>query len=127
MLFGAALLFRRFLRAIKYAAESEGFRAVLGAAITLLAVGTATYSIAEGWSVGDAFYFSVCTLTTSNVADPHLVLKGDPIKIFTAFYVLVGIGVLVETMRQIGLGYVRAQSEHGIVAHVRRRKQDPDP
>jgi hypothetical protein len=45
--------------------------------------------------------------------------------IFTAFYVLVGIGILVETVRQIGLGYLKMRSEHDIIAkHERRHAGD---
>lgn len=77
-------------------------------------MGTATYTLSEDWRLADGFYFAVCTLTTSSIADPHLTLSNEPIKIFTAFYVLVGIGILVEVARQIGFGFVAmrtAQSE----------------
>jgi hypothetical protein len=121
---GAAIVVRRLLRAVIYAARDEGFRAIFAAAISLIVLGTATYSVTQGWSVVDSFYFSVATLTTSNVADPHLTLHGAVIKIFTSIYVLVGIGVLVETVHQIGLGYVKARSEHGIIAKHTHR--DPD-
>jgi hypothetical protein len=56
-------MFRRFLHAIKYAAKEESFAAVAGAAISLVLVGTITYSLGEGWNVADGFYFAVCTLT----------------------------------------------------------------
>jgi hypothetical protein len=123
---GAALVFRRLLRAIRYAAKDEGVRAIFAAAISLIVLGTATYSVSQGWSLVNSFYFSVSTLTTSNVADPHLTLNGAAIKIFTSVYVLVGIGVLVETARQLGLGYVKSRSEQGIIAkHAHRDKDDP--
>jgi len=70
-------------------------------------VGTVTYSLGEGWRVTDGFYFAVCTLTTSSIADPNLTLTHEALKIFTAFYVLTGIGILVELARQLGVGYVR--------------------
>ena len=37
-----------------------------------------------------------CTLTTSSIADPDLILTHDTLKLFTALYVLTGIGILVE-------------------------------
>jgi hypothetical protein len=40
-------------------------------------------------------YFAISTLTTSSIADPDLTLTSEAIKIFTAFYVLTGIGILV--------------------------------
>ncbi len=121
----AVVAFRRLMTAIRYAAREESFRVIFGAAISLIALGTIVYSIGERWSVPDAFYFAVCTLTTSNVSDPRLVLTSEPIRIFTAFYVLIGIGVLVETVRQIGMGYIKSRSEHGLVAqHTRRGRGD---
>jgi hypothetical protein len=121
----AALILQRLFGAIRYATKNDGFRAIFGTAIFLILLGTGTYSVSQGWNVLDSFYFAVCTLTTSNVSDPHLTLSGEPIKIFTAFYVLIGIGVLVETVRQIGLGYVKMRSEHGVIAkHSMRHRDD---
>ena len=59
----------------------------------------------------DGFYFAVCTLTTTSVADPNLTLTHDALKIFTAFYVLTGIGILVELARELGVGYVKEREE----------------
>ena len=58
----------------------------------------------------DGFYFAVATLTTSSIADPNLTITGWPIKIFTV-YILVGIGILVELVRQIGFAYVEVRRE----------------
>ena len=80
------------LRAMKYAREEEYFAAVFGAALFLIFLGTVVYSLGEGWSVVDGFYFAVGTLTTTSVADPNLTLTHDSLKIFTAFYVLTGVG-----------------------------------
>ncbi|MGZ4233596.1 MAG: ion channel [Solirubrobacteraceae bacterium] len=88
-------------------------------------LGTAVYSIHEGWNVVDAFYFAVCTLTTSSIADPNLMLRGGAIKMFTSFYILIGIGVLVELVRQIGFGYVAIRSDHNTARHKRDSTSDP--
>ena len=104
-------MLRRMLRAMKYAAKEENFAAVLGAAILLILLGTVIYSLGEGWNVVDGFYFAVCTLTTSSIADPNLTLTHDSLKIFTAFYVLTGIGILVELARELGVGYVKEREE----------------
>ena len=106
-----ARMFQRLFRAAKYAAKEESFAAVFGAAIVLVIVGTITYSLGEGWSVGDGFYFAVCTLTTSSIADPNLTLTHEAMKIFTALYVLTGIGILVELARQLGVGFVKMREE----------------
>ena len=92
-------MLRRMLKAMKYAAKDENFGVVAGAGISLILVGL-TYSLGEGWNVVDGFYFAVCTLTTSSIADPDLTLTHDTLKIFTALYVLTGIGILVELARE---------------------------
>jgi hypothetical protein len=49
--------------------------------------------------------------TTSSIADPELTITGAPIKVFTVFYILVGIGILVELARQLGFAYVQVRRE----------------
>ena len=87
--------------------QGRDFAVVAGAAVTLILVGTVAYSLGEGWNVIDGFYFAVCTLTTSSIADPNLTLTHEALKLFTALYVLTGIGILVELARQIGVGFVK--------------------
>ena len=123
----------RFAGAIKRAAKEENFAAIVGAAIALVLTGTVAYTLGEGWSLVDGFYFAVCTLTTSSIADPDLVLTHDVLKIFTALYVLTGIGILVELARQLGVGFVKMREEHKAdhdtpsskQVHDRRHKDDP--
>ena len=100
-------MLQRMLRAMKYAAKEEHFAVVAGAAVSLILVGTVVYSLGEGWNVVDGFYFAVCTLTTSSIADPNLTLTHEALKLFTALYVLTGIGILVELARELGVGFVK--------------------
>ena len=74
--------------------------------------------------MADAFYFAVCTLTTSSIADPSLTLTSEGIKIFTAVYVLTGIGILVEVARQLGVGFVKMREEHRAKRHALLHKGD---
>ena len=62
------------------------------AAIAIIS-GTGFYSLVEGLRVVDAFYFSVVTLTTVGYGD--FAPETDAGKLFTAVYVLVGIGILL--------------------------------
>ena len=123
MLFAVTVpgIFRRFLGAIKYARKEEYFAAVFGAAIFLIFFGTAVYSLGEGWNVVDGFYFSVATLTTTSVSDPNLTLTHDSLKLFSSFYVLIGIGILVELVRELGVGFVKEREER----HTSHHKEDP--
>ena len=104
-------MLHRFAGAVKLAAKEENFVAIVGAAIALVVTGTVAYTLGEGWSLSDGFYFAVATLTTSSIADPDLVLTHDALKIFTTIYILTGIGILVEVARQLGVGFVRMHEE----------------
>ena len=114
-------MLRRLIGAIRHAAKEENFAAVAGAAIILILVGTVTYSLGEGWNVVDGFYFAVCTLTTSSIADPDLTLTHGALKLFTVFYVLTGIGILVDLARELGIGFVKERRDR----HAGRHKEDP--
>lgn len=105
------MMFRRFVVAMRYAFEEENFGRVLSAAGLLVLVGTMSYSLGENWSVIDGFYVAVATLTTSSILDPQLVITQPWLKVFTAFYVLVGIGILVELGRRLGTGFIASRND----------------
>ena len=62
---------------MRYAVREEEFLPVLSAGLALVAIGTTTFALAANWSVVDALYFAVATLTTSSIAAPDLVLEHD--------------------------------------------------
>lgn len=107
----AVLMWARLRRAIHYALREEDFGPVLGAGGFLIAVGTITYSLGNGWNLVDSLYFAVGTLTTSSIGDPDLVLEGGWMKLFTVFYILIGIGILVEIVRRFGLAFVEIRRQ----------------
>jgi Ion channel len=126
-----ARMLYRLAGAVRRAAREESFAAIVGAAIALVLTGTVVYTLGEGWRLVDGFYFAVCTLTTSSIADPDLVLTHDVLKIFTAVYVLTGIGILVEVARQLGVGFVKMREEYKAtmlakVEHVHDRHHKDD-
>ena len=75
-------------------------RRLLFLVIVLLAAGTIAMYTIEGWGVVDSFYFSVITLTTVGFGDltPATTLG----KLFTVFYVLSGIGIIVAFVNALG-------------------------
>src|SRR3712207_104849 len=107
----ALLMLRRVARALRYAVREEGFLPVLSAGVALIAIGTISYALAEGWHVVDALYFAVATLTTTSVSDPDLVLEDRWMKLFTVCYLMIGIGLLVEILRRLAVGFVAARAE----------------
>ncbi len=67
------------------------FRAIAGAALGLVAMGSIIFWLLEGWPPLDAVYFSVMTLTTVGYGD--VVPRSAPGKIFTMVYVVLGVGL----------------------------------
>ncbi|MCK3654567.1 hypothetical protein A4G19_01920 [Pasteurellaceae bacterium Macca] len=67
----------------------------------LVISGAATfYHHVEGWSWLDSFYFAVITISTVGYGDlsPHTVAG----KLFTIFYILIGIGLFVSVTANVG-------------------------
>lgn len=100
------LMFGRVVKAFRYAVREEEFLNVFGAGVLLVVIGALTYALGSGWNVVDALYFAIATLTTTSVTDPDLVLQDGWLKLFTVFYLLIGIGILVEILRRLGAAFV---------------------
>lgn len=99
----------RFARAVTAAFRDPQTRALVTGALTVIAVGTWFYARQEGWSVVDSLYFTVMTLTTVGYGDLHPTTPAS--KLFTVFFVLIGIGIL--------LGFIDV-----VAKHARRRPED---
>jgi hypothetical protein len=107
----AYLMMKRLAAALRVALREEDFGRVLSAGLLLIVIGTITYAAGNGWSVVDGLYVAVGTLTTSSILDPSLTITDPWLKLFTAGYVLVGIGILVEIARRLGMGFIAARAE----------------
>lgn len=68
------------------------YRVLLAAVAITLGVGTIVYHLVEHFSWIDAYYFSVITLATVGYGD--LVPHTDFGKIFTTFYIFIGVGII---------------------------------
>ena len=84
----ALLMLRRLAGALRIALREEDFARVLSAGLALIVIGTLAYSFGEDWT-----------------------LTNDWLKVFTAGYVLTGIGILVELARRLGTGFIIARAE----------------
>jgi Ion channel. len=86
--------------------ETQALPAVAGA---LILTGTVFYWLTEGWTVVQAFYFSVITLTTVGYGDLTPTTAGT--QIFTVVYLLTGIGVLLALLTSIAQAYIKQKAE----------------
>jgi hypothetical protein len=107
----ALMMLRRVLPAFRYAISEEEFVPILSVVLLLIVVGTLTYTLGQDWHVVDALYFSVSTLTTTSVSNPELVLTDRWLEIFTVLYQLVGIGILVEILRRLGVAFITVRKQ----------------
>ena len=92
-------LWASFIGSVAGVIRNERTRGIGIALLGLLATGTVFYSLVEGWDPLDALYFSVISLATVGYGDltPHTALG----KVFTIFFVLAGVGVLVVFVSEV--------------------------
>lgn len=86
--------------------ETKALPAVAGA---LVLTGTIFYWRFEDWTIIEALYFSVATLTTVGYGD--LTPTSDGTQIFTIVYILTGFGVLVALLTSVAQQYLRQKAE----------------
>jgi hypothetical protein len=87
------LALTRLAKAIYRAFEDPEFHALVSLMLVLLVTGTMFYVLHEGWSIVDALYFCVMTMSTVGYGD--LTPTSSLSKIFTIVYSLITIGVFV--------------------------------
>jgi voltage-gated potassium channel Kch len=84
----------RLARSVASAWRSDPqFRSLVFLVVITLLGGTILYSSVEGWSVVDAFYFSVTTLTTVGLGD--LAPTTTMGKLFTVIYIFAGLSIIL--------------------------------
>jgi len=78
------------------------------ATIVIVLIGSVFYHSVEGWGWIDSIYFSVITLTTVGYGD--FSPQTDLGKIFTTFYVIIGIGLMfsfINTLYRYNVNKIR--------------------
>ena len=81
--------------------------------VAILVVGTTFYTLVEDWSVIEALYFTVITLTTIGYGDLHPTTEFS--RVFTIFFVLAGVSTL--------LGFLNFILGRTVKDQVERRQQ----
>ena len=92
-LMGILSLMFGFFRDIGEILRDPKTRAIFVWVLLLLMIGTLFYTLVEGWSITNAFYFSVITLSTVGYGDLSPVTTVG--KLFTTVYILLGISIIV--------------------------------
>ncbi len=82
-------------------------QSVLAVAAVVIGIGTVFYRLVEGLRWLDSLYFSVITLTTVGYGD--FSPATDAGKVFTMIYVVIGIGIFVTVVTEIGSHLVEAR------------------
>jgi len=92
------------------------FKWVLAAALSVIATGTVFYHFFMPLRWIDALYFSVITITTVGYGDIHP--TNDITKIFTIFYVLIGVGIIAASLNIL----VRIAAQRRLEKRLSRKK-----
>jgi hypothetical protein len=108
-----------FVKTMVSLAKDPAFRSMIFVALTLLAFGTAFYWAVEDWSVTEALYFSVVSLTTVGYGD--LVPTTEESRLFTSLYLILGVGLL--------MGFITSAANASLAErqkHVEERQHDKE-
>ena len=85
--------FRQITRSVGAALSDGRVRSILGFTLALILWASVFYHFIEGWSWLDSIYFSVIAVSTVGFGDisPETATG----KVFTMFYIVIGLGVFV--------------------------------
>ena len=103
------LAFRGLARAMAAVWRDPETKALPVVAGALVLTGTIVYWRFENWTIIEALYFSVVTLTTVGYGDLHPTSAGT--QVFTIIYILTGLGVFVALLASVAEQYIRLKRE----------------
>jgi voltage-gated potassium channel len=113
----------RALAAVWRDPETKALPVAAGA---LVLTGTIFYWRFEDWTIIEALYFCVVTLTTVGYGDFSPTSAGT--QIFTIVYILTGFGVLVALLTAVAEKYLTQKAESGRVRErLSARRQGDQP
>lgn len=99
-----------FIKTIISFLRDKNYRDLLITTNLVLGLGTVSYHYIEGWSWVDSLYFSVITLTTIGYGD--FSPSTDTGKLFTIFYILIGLGIILSFINTVYKHYEVTKSKH---------------
>ncbi len=104
----------RFIDTILSFLKDPEYRNLLFLTLIVIAIGSVVFHYLEGWDWIDCVYFSIITLTTIGYGD--FSPQTDAGKIFTIFYILVGIGMI--------LNFIHAVYNHYNAFYITRNRDE---
>lgn len=118
---GLLLALHMFTRASRVALRDAEFRTLALTVLALLVIGILFYHNVEGWRWLDSLYFCVITLATVGYGD--FSPQTDAGKVFTMFYIVLGVGLVVALVTKLAQAIVIARREENgrLEARLRRR------
>ena len=117
------LAFRGLARALGAVWRDPDTKALPLVAGALVLTGTLFYWRFEDWTIIEALYFCVVTLTTVGYGDLTPTSAGT--QIFTIVYILTGFGVLVALLTSVAEKYIEQKAERGGARPRLRRPSAP--
>ena len=97
------------------------FVAAFSALMSIVTIGTIAYHYMEGWSWITSLYFVVATLATVGYGDIHP--TNDGTRLFTVFFILIGVTVAISSISVIGTKYL-ARREAKIINKSKKLKDN---
>lgn len=91
--------YRQLFNGLRVAFSDPRVLGLLGFTFVMILTASLFYRTVEGWPMLDAVYFSVITISTVGYGD--FSPQTTPGKIFTIFYVLIGLGIFVAAATSV--------------------------
>jgi len=95
----------RLSKALRLSFQDHEFRALAFLILLLQISGTIFYTQEEGWSIVDALYFCVMTMSTVGYGD--LAPTSDISKIFTIIFSILSIGLFVSAISKLAANILK--------------------
>ncbi|WIY24260.1 potassium channel family protein [Parasedimentitalea psychrophila] len=90
---------KKLFRGLRVALRDGRVKSILAFTIAIVLWASVFYRYVEGWSWLDSIYFSVVTISTVGFGD--FSPETAPGKIFTMFYIVIGLGIFVTAVTTV--------------------------
>jgi voltage-gated potassium channel Kch len=102
---------KKISRGVSVALQDNSVKGILAFTVGMILWASVFYRYVEGWSWLDSVYFSVVTISTVGFGDFSPETAAG--KIFTMFYIIVGLGVFVTAATTIANKILSQTDEDG--------------